>query len=197
MNDLFPESLQQEALGADLIPYLRPVFFAIYPAESDLPRIADWQRRLCRQRHPAIAPRPLKLLHVSVADCGKPKRKLRSLRAAIEDAGRHFSFPAFDLEFDATARFGADQQAYVAVVDAAGQEVVHGLRMALADAQRRVGFFVSRGAQQAHLTLGYGDELPESPTPIRPFGFRAASVDLVMTDTGRSRHLQLASWPLA
>lgn len=197
MGDLFPESLQPGALGADLIPYLRPVFFAIYPAESDLSRIADWQRRLCRQRHPANALRPLSLLHVSVADCGKPKRKLRSLRAAIDDAGRHFSFPAFDLEFDATARFGADHRAYVAVADAAGQEVVHGLRMALADAKRRVGFFVSRSEHQAHLTLGYGDELPGPPDPIQPFGFRVASVDLVMTDTGRSRHMQLASWPLA
>lgn len=47
MPDLFPESLDPEALRDDILPYLRPVFFAIYPADEDRLRVAEWQRRLC------------------------------------------------------------------------------------------------------------------------------------------------------
>lgn len=194
-GDLFRDSLGPEALGADLIPYLWPTFFAIYPNDRDLPRIVDWQRRVCAGLT-RCSFRPAKLLHVSVVECGKPKRRLRPLREALEEAASRFSFPAFEITFDTTWRFGKDGRACVALADAPSQERFDALRIALADALRHVGLFVHRSRQAAHLTLGYVDSLPDERIPIEPFGFRAPAVDLVASETGRSHHAHLERWPL-
>ena len=74
MQDLFPGSLHPEALRDDILPFLRPVFFAIYPADEDRLRIAGWQKQLCFGLRSAITLRPLELLHVSVAECGEPNK---------------------------------------------------------------------------------------------------------------------------
>jgi len=196
MPDLFPESLNPEALRDDMLPYLRPVFFAIYPADEDVPRIAEWQKRLCADLPSAVTPRPVRTLHVSVAACGRPGRKRRSLQDALQEAARHFSFQPFDLTFDATACFGEDHRAFVAIADGASQRRVHELRIAVADAQRWGGLFGSRGNEVAHLTLGYGDKLPEERRSIAPFRFHVGAVDLVMSDTGQSEHIPLDHWLL-
>lgn len=194
MQDLFPESFHPEALRDDILPYLRPVFFALYPADEDKPRVAEWQKRLCAGLSSAIAPRPVELLHVSVAACGRPGRKRQSLRDALQEAARHFSSRPFDLVFETTARFSQDNRAFVAIADEASQRRVHGLRMALADAQRWAGLLGSRGSQVAHLTLGYGNDLPEERRSIAPFRFHVGAVDLVMSNTGHSEHVRLDRW---
>ena len=195
MHDLFPDSLRPEALGGDLVPYLWPTFFAIYPDEHDLPRVVDWQRHVCIGRAHCVF-RPAELLHVSVAECGKPGRRLRPLREAFEEAASHFSFPAFQVTFDAIGRFGKDGRACVALANAASQDRFDALRAALADALRHAGLFVSRGKHAAHLTLGYADGLPDGSVATEPFGFRAIALDLVASETGRSRHQHLERWPL-
>ena len=196
MQDLFPESLHPEALRDDILPYLRPVFFAIYPADEDRPRIAAWQKRLCAGLSSAITQRPVELLHVSVAACGRPGRKRQSLQDALREAARHFSFQPFDLTFEATARFSQDNRAFVAIADEASQRRVNELRIALADAQRWAGLSGSRGNQVAHLTLGYGTHLPEVRRSIAPFRFHVGAVDLVMSHTGHSEHIRLDRWLL-
>jgi len=196
MPDLFPESLRPEALRDDILPYLRPVFFAIYPADEDRLRIAEWQKRLCAGLSPAIALRPIGLLHVSVAACGRLGRKRQSLQDALREAARHFSFQPFDLTFETTARFSQDGRAFVAIAGEASQRRVNELRIALADAQRWAGLLGSRGNHVAHLTLGYGDNLPEAQRSISPFRFHVGAVDLVMSNTGRSEHIRLGRWLL-
>lgn len=196
MQDLFPEALHPEALRDDILPYLRPVFFAVYPADEDRPRIAEWQQRLCAGLPSAIALRPIELLHVSVAACGRPGRKRQSLRDALREAARHFSFQPFDLTLETTTRFGQDGRAFVAIADESSQRRVDELRIALADAQRWAGLLGSRGNHIAHLTLGYGDGLPEERRSIRPFRFHVGAVDLVMSNTGRSEHVRLDRWVL-
>ena len=113
----------------------------------------------------------------------------------MREAARHFSFQPFDLTFEATARFGQDNRAFVAIADESSQRRVDELRMALADAQRWAGLSGSRGSHAAHLTLGYGD-LPEERRPIPPFRFHVGAVNLVMSDTGRSEHVRLDRWLL-
>lgn len=196
MPDLFPDSLRPEALRDDILPYVYPVFFAIYPADVDRLRVAEWQKRLCFGLHSAITLRPHELLHVSVAECGKPKQKRKPLLGALAEAARHFSFPAFDLVFDSVARFGKDGRACVAIADAASQQPFESLRTAIVNAQRWAGLMASRGIQVAHLTLGYGDNLPDTRQSIPPFGFRVCAVEVVMSETGQSRHERLQRWPL-
>lgn len=196
MPDLFPESLHPEALRDDILPHLRPVFFAIYPADEDRSRIAEWQKRLCAGLSSPVTLRPVELLHVSVAACGRPSRKRQSLQDTLREAARHFSFRPFDLTFEATASFSQDNRAFVAIADEASQRRVNELRIALADAQRWAGLLGSRGNHVAHLTLGYGDDLPEERRSIAPFRFHVAAVDLVMSNTGHSEHVRLDRWLL-
>lgn len=158
--------------------------------------MTGWQQRLCAGLPSAIIRRPAELLHVSVAACGRPGRRRQSLRDALREAARHFSFEPFDLTFEATARFSQDNRAFVAIADEASQRRVDELRIALADAQRWAGLLGCRGNQVAHLTLGYGDKLPEVPRSIPPFRFHVDAVDLVMSNTGRSEHVRLDRWLL-
>lgn len=196
MQDLFPDSFHSEALRDDILPYLHPVFFAIYPADEDRLRIAEWQKQLCFGLRSAIALRPLELLHVSVAECGKPKQKRKPLLDALQEVAGHFSFQPFDLTFETTARFGQDGRAFVAIADEASQQRFNELRIALADAQRWAGLLGSRGNHVAHLTLGYGDMLPEERRSIPPFRFHVGAVDLVESKTGQSEHVQRDRWLL-
>ena len=196
MQDLFPESFHSEALLDDILPFLHPVFFAIYPADEDRSRVAEWQKQLCFGLRSAMALRPIELLHVSVAECGKPKQKRKPLLDALQESARHFSFQPFELAFEATARFGQDGRAFVAIADEASQRRINELRIALADAQRWAGLLGSRGNHVAHLTLGYGDMLPEERRPIPPFRFRVGAVDLVESRTGQSEHVRLNRWLL-
>ena len=85
---------------------------------------------------------------------------------------------------------------FVAIADEAGQLRVNELRIAPADAQRWAGLSGSRGNQVAHLTLGYGDNLPEERRSIAPFRFHVGAVDLVMSETGHSKHVRLDRWLL-
>ena len=194
MQDLFPELLQPEALQDDILPFLHPVFFAIYPADEDRPRVAKWQKQLCAGLSSAIVLRPIELLHVSVAACGRAGRKRQSLRDALHEAAQHFSFRPFDLTFEATTRFGENGRAFVAIADEASQRQIDELRIALADAQRWAGLLGSRGHQVAHLTLGYGDNLPEDRRSIPPFRFHVGAVDLVESKTGQSEHVLWDRW---
>lgn len=196
MEDLFPETWRPGSLGADAIPHLWVTFFAIYPAEHDLARVVDWQRSICRQEAAPIVMRPSKILHVSVAECGKSKQRLQPLPNALAEAARHFSFPAFELVFDSVARFGKDGCTCVAVADPASQGMFAGLRTAIADAQRRAGIFVSRGKCEAHLTLGYGDRSRVERRNIEPFGFRVGAVDFVASKWGVSHHEHCERWVL-
>jgi len=197
MDDLFPASLQPDAIGADALPHLAPVFFAIYPSAQDLPRMVAWRQRICSQLAPsAVALRPSELLHVSVALCGTPRRQRQALPAALRAAAERFAHPPFELTLDATARFGADGRAFVALADAAGSRAVHSLRLALAEAQQHAGLVAARGMSEAHLTLGYGDGLPAERRPVEPLGFRVEAVELVVSHVGRSEHDRIGFWPL-
>jgi RNA 2',3'-cyclic 3'-phosphodiesterase len=194
MDDLFSASLQSHAIGFDALSHRAPVFFAIYPSTEDLPRVVAWQRRLCGQL--AISLRPPELLHVSVALCGSPRRQRQPLPEALRAAAVQFVHPAFELRLEATAGFGADGRAFVALADAAGTRAVHGLRLALAEAQQYVGLVATRGMSEAHLTLGYGDGLPLERRPVEPLGFRVEAVELVASQVGHSEHVHIDRWRL-
>lgn len=193
-DDLFSGSLEPDANGFDAIG---PTFFAIYPSGQDLPRMVEWQARVFRQLGlSGVTPRPPEILHVSVAECGKPKQQRQPLDVALKLAAERFSYPSFELTLEACVCFGADR-ALVAVADAAGMRDVDGLRVALADAQKPFGLQGSRGKGAAHLTLGYRDNLPAERQPVEPISFRVEAVDLVVSHVGHTRHIHQARWLLS
>lgn len=196
MNDLFPDAPPPQPPGEDGPSDHDPVFFAIYPAHDDMLRAREWQEGVCRRHVPGIALRPREILHVSVAGIGRPKQRRQAWADVLAEARRHFSCPAFDIAFDAIARFGAQGRAFAACADAASQMAVRRLQIALADAQRHAGLFESRGRRKAHLTLGYGDGLPTERIAVPRFGFRVAAVDLVVSKVGRTEHVHRDRWIL-
>jgi 2'-5' RNA ligase len=197
VNDLFPASLQPQTLGFDAVPRAVPVFFAIYPSADELPRVAAWQRRVCQMlAAPGFTLRPSELLHVSVAACGVPRQQREPLARALQLASQRFAHPPFELTMETVTRFGAEGRAFVAVADKAGTRAVQDLRIALADAQKSVGLTSSRAMSQAHLTLGYGDGLPDGSLPVEPMRFRVGAVDLVASHVGESKHTHLGRWRL-
>jgi 2'-5' RNA ligase len=197
VDDLFPGLLAPNVIGFGAIRHMAPIFFAIYPPKRDLSRIVDWQRSLCQRIEPPdVTLRPPQLLHISVALCGTPKQQRQPLEIALQSAAERFSCPSFELTLEATARFGEDGRAFVAVADAMGARHVHGLRLALADAQKPFGLSGPRGMSEPHLTLGYRDGLPAERRPVEPIRFRVDAVDLVVSNTGHSEHLHFARWLL-
>lgn len=197
MDDLFPDSLHPRAIGFDAIRYAVPVFFAIYPSAEDRSRVVSWQRRVCRLlASPGFTPQRPELLHISVAACGAPRRQRQPLAEALRLAAERFVCAPFDLTLEATARFGRDGRAFVAVADPAGTRAVHGLRIALADAQKPFGLNGSRAMSEPHLTLGYRDDLPDERRPVEPIRLRVDTVDLIVSWMGRAEHLHLDRWRL-
>ena len=73
---------------------------------------------------------------------------------------------------------------------------VHGLRLALADAQKPFGLSGSRGMSEPHMTLGYRDNLPVQRQSVEPISFRVEAVDLVVSNLGHTEHLHQARWSL-
>ncbi len=197
MPDLFPEIFEPDNIGLAGVRLYAPIFFAIYPDATVLPAILESRRRLVRELGlRKFAARPAGLLHVSIAECGKPSRLRQPLELALLAAFERFSFPAFDIRLDKRARFGVDDRAFVLVADEATQATMHGLRNALADAQQSCGLTGKRTVVVPHLTLGYCDELPDERVPVPPVTFRATAVDLVVSNQGHSEHLLLARWSL-
>lgn len=196
-DDLFPASLVPDAIGFDAVRIIAPTFFAIYPSAQDLPRIVEWQKRVFRQLGMSgVIPRPSEILHVSVAECCKSKQQRQPLDVALKLAAERFSYPSFELTLETSARFGGDDRALVVVANAAGARDVHGLRLALADAQKPFGLSGSRGMSEPHITLGYRDSLPVERQPVEPVSFRVETVDLVVSNVGRTEHIHKARWRL-
>jgi len=197
-EDLFPASLAPDAVGFDAVRSIAPTFFAIYPSAQDLPRMVEWRKSIFRQLGlSGVIPRPSEILHVSVAECGKSKQQRQPLDVALKLAAERFSYPSFELTLQASARFGSDDRALVVVSDAAGMRDVHGLRLALADAQKPFGLVGLRGMSEPHMTLGYGDNLPVERQALEPISFRVEAVDLVVSNFGHSEYLHMGRWLLA
>ena len=200
MGDLFPDTLQPSEVGIAGIaglPAFTPRFFALYPDAEELPGIVERQSRLCRKFAPpgGIVPRPARMLHVSVALCGVPRRLRYPMEEALRRAREAFCFPAFDVVLDSVACFGSEGTAFVAVADTKTKARVHDLRRALADAQRPFGLVGERSATAPHLALGYTKRPLDRRDAIEPIRLRAKEVRLVIS-TGHSEHECVARWPL-
>jgi len=195
-NDLFPDSINPQAFGLDSLRHNMATFFGIYPSVEDLPRVVEWQRRICRQVAPmGISQRRPELLHITVAECGKPKQQREPLEAILRAAAQLFSSPSFEVKLTTIECFGAED-ALVAMLDAESTRRVHELRIALADVQKHFGLSGARGIFRPHLTLGYSDRLPTEYPAVEPISFRAHAVDFITSVYGESKHTQHAHWLL-
>lgn len=195
MNDLFPDSLDPDHLGFDVVPLLYPTFFAIYPQVPDIPRLKVQQSALCRAAGRRVAARPGEILHVSLVGVSSLRRRTTSLERALQKAAVDFDFPRFEMHFDRLAAFGSDGRALVAVADDDAQHQVRLLNGILRRLLALAGMSSPSSVGVAHMTLGYGDMAGLELGPIEPFGFEVSGIDLISSLQGKTIHKHLAHWP--
>ncbi len=194
--DLFPESLHPKSLGFRAVTLMAPHFFAIYPDADDIERIREFKRELHRRLDDRRWNwRSDDVLHVSIAQWGTARRMCEPYEIALHKAAGRFTFPAFDIVLVNTARY-SKENGLVLVADKATADKCHGLRNALADAQRPEGLYGDRGRFSPHMTLAYGPDIPDEPLPIPPLRFRARVVGMMLSEIGKGRHLHVDAWPL-
>ena len=197
--DLFPESLQPEALGFGAVRLVAACFFALYPDDAARERIAEQQLEHCRRLglHPRRW-RPPELFHVSIAEWGNVKRLHEPLDDALRNAERHFSHPPIDVTLVSTARFSAQNGEFALVLEADAETArqVRSLRNALADAQSHSGLVAARGAIRPHVTIAYGRHVPDETVPIPPIRFRTTTVAMIVSPPGATKHHHLDRWNL-
>lgn len=197
--DMFPESLQPEALGLGAVRMAAACFFALYPDDAARERIADCQREHCRRL--GLQPlqwRPPELFHVSIAEWGDARRLHEPLDDALLNAREHFSHSPIDVTLVSTARLSAQngQFAFVFESDVETARQAHSLRNALADAQLHSGLIAARGAIRPHVTIAYGHSVPDEAVPISPIRFRATTVGMIVSKPGARQHHHLDHWNL-
>lgn len=199
MTDLFPESLQPEALGFRAVTLMAACFFALYPDDASCDRIAEQQREQCRRlglhAHKWRSP---ELFHVSIAQWGATKRLRQPLDDALKKAKERFHHPAFDVTLVATARLNGQNGEFAFVLEADSETArnVHSLRHALADAEAGSGLVAARGAIRPHVTIGYGRDIPDEAVPIAPIRFRARRIEMAVSELGTGTHHHLDRWAL-
>ena len=197
--DLFPESLQPEALGFSVVTLMASCFFALYPDETAREQIAEQQREQCKRIGLSVRKwRPPELFHLSVAQWGKTRRILEPLDRALRNAKARFRYPAFDVTLASTARLSAqdDEFAFVLEADATTVREALGLRGALADAQVQAGLIATRGIFCPHVTVAYGRHVPDEAVQIPPIRFRAKRIAMVVSQPGARTHHHLDHWNL-
>jgi 2'-5' RNA ligase len=197
--DLFPESLQPEAIGFGAVRLVAACFFALYPDDAAREQIAGLQRERCRRLglHPRKW-RPPELLHVSIAEWGDARRLHMPLDDALRNAKEHFFHPPIDVTLVSTARLSAQngEFAFVFEADAETARQARSLRNALADAQSHSGLVAERGAIRPHVTVAYGRHIPHEVVPIPPIRFRAMTVEMIISRPGAREQHHLDHWNL-
>ena len=120
-------------------------------------------------------------------------------RRAVETAAESLREACFGIRFDRAGSFAAAPRAKLPLVLRGGKSVIpliafqHALGMALA----REGFAHRLHAPYTpHMTLLY-DGCYVPPREVAPLEWTARSLVLVHSLLGRTRHVPLASWPLA
>jgi 2'-5' RNA ligase len=197
--DLFPESLQPEALGFGAIPLVAACFFALYPDEAARDLISEQQRKHCRRLgldHSTW--RSPELFHLSIARWGAAKKIHRPLDDALKSARTRFFHTPINVELVSTARLSAQDGEYAFVFEASAETAkqMRSLRDSLAAAQLHSGLVAPRGAIRPHVTLAYSRHVPDEVVQIPPIRFRAMSVEMIASQRGAGMHHHLDQWSL-
>lgn len=182
----------QPAEGADGL-----VFFAVLPAPEDARLIRTAAFELKAALGLAGAPRPERVLHVTLHPLGARAALTGRDLARAAEAAAGIRLAPFDLAFNAWMSFGS-AGALVLRCDAAGDRHLADLHQRLLVALRQAGLGLRRGGGfTPHLTLLYPRGDAGAGRLAAPIAFPVREVSLVHSLRGRTRYVLLGRWPLA
>ncbi|HZZ11667.1 MAG TPA: 2'-5' RNA ligase family protein [Paraburkholderia sp.] len=196
-----PEQLWLPGLEAPPVP-TDGLFFAVYPDPGTAAGIVKLSQQLCANAHARSKPLAAKRLHVTLLHLGNfagglPQAKVEAAMSAAASV----AMAPFSVEFDATASFAARPRPGPLVLRGGeGVAGLHRLHEALAGALPHEDFNEHAAPRVMtsylpHLTLAYG--MPwTAGEPVDAVCWNVREFVLMHSLLGRSRHVELARWPL-
>lgn len=173
------------------------LFFALFPDADTAAHIARFAQRV-RGEH-GLKGRPLAAarLHITLHHLGDYIGLPHRIVAAAGEAAATVAMPPFDVAFDRAASFCRQPRSRPFVLHAGdGVAALTALHLALSTAMNNPGLGRPAASQYApHLTLLY-DDLCIVEHAIEKISWTAREFVLVHSLLGRTRHVQLARWPL-
>lgn len=177
------------------------LFFACGPAAEVVSRIAHVRDELCRThglRGAAISPQRLHVSLLGVCEChGLPD----DLIEAACQAAAFVAIPPFEVVFDHAMSFSnrRSRRPFV-LLTGGGDAALAGLRNGLCEAMSAAGLGAGFGRRVSshfvpHMTLLY-DRCVVAEQAIEPVYLTVRDFALVHSLVTRSRHIELARWPL-
>ena len=169
------------------------LFFAIFPAPVDLPRIEAAASAVCRQHGVERGLVKAERLHVTCCDLGdfNPAPPQTLVDAAVAVAAV-LARSSFEIVFDRVMRFKGNRA--LALLADNGAEELQAFRAALGQALSQAGLGLDSGGAP-HMTLGYGGE-DVSESLAEPIRWTAQDFVLVHSLVGKGEHRHLGRWPL-
>jgi len=187
--------------GLDATPGARPVerhhlFFAIVPDPETAMRIERLAQGLRVEHSLKGKPLPTKHFHVTLHSIGVHDTFFERVAAWAQATASAISMPAFDVVFDHAGSFHRTARARPFVLlgsdRVAALEEFHGV---LGTTLAKAGFNLRPSSFTPHLTLLY-DKHEVAERTIEPVRWTAREFFLVDSRVGKTKHVQLAQWPL-
>lgn len=201
LEHIVPEQLLLPGLEAPVLT--DGLFFAVLPDATTARRIAKLARQICGETRSRSKLLAADRLHVTLQHLGNFAGGLPQGRvdAAIKAAATIRMEP-FSVEFDHVLSFAPKPRpGPLVLVGGEGVVGLHTLHEALARALRNAGFGGRAVAPNAahhrpHVTLAY-DEPWTAARPVDAASWNVREFVLLHSLIGRTRHVELARWPLA
>lgn len=174
-------------------------FFAVLPDDQARLAIAGVSERFRKSHHVSGTPVATDNFHLKICPMGRLERPLPSLEGALLAAASKVNACAFDITLDSAMRFSVNDGRFpfVLCADGAGTASALKLRLAIAEAQRRVGMAVTGvSSYLPHISLLHGHAIDAIQESIVPISWTVREFVLVRCFFGQARQEVVERWPL-
>lgn len=173
------------------------MFFGLGVPVAKAEQITQLIQSVVRVRRLTARLRPVELLHVSlIGVCDITGPLPAGVIETAKAAASSLRIAAFDVNFSRVAHFGGDA---IVLRTHADDEALVTLREALRQALWKAGVRLpDKSAHKSlspHVTMAYGDWVPEFP--VDPIPWTVSEFVLIDSWVKRSKHVALGRWPLS
>lgn len=172
------------------------LFFAVYPDAAARDEIAACAHDLARRHALRGKPFAPERFHATLAMAGDHAGLPDALVETVRSVGDAVHATPFEFVLDRVTTFPRARKQPCVLLAAQGSEAMQALHAALEAGLQRCGVIAAPERRfRPHLTLQYDDAgLPDAS--IAPIRWTVRSFVLMRSLLGRSRHVELARWPL-
>lgn len=171
------------------------LFFAVLPPDP-IRSVMEMLGRTVRKAH-GLRGRLIttECLHNTLAAVQDPRQPLCKTIERAKLVGDRIKYPSFSARYELTGSFDVHRNRYPLVLRGdAGLKSLLDFRQAIGAEMTRAGFPVA-SSYTPHVTLLWADR-PIADYPIAPIMWMVTDFVLVASEVGKSRHIQVARWPL-